>query len=649
MNNKAFVIVVILATFMAFGMISIALAANGPKTPNMEIHIYTNPDTENADLQTGVLDINDWPLTKYWIDQWALLPAQVTLRDYVELGMMEIDINNQLWPTGDSNNKFYTPASAQSVKAVAFRQAVACLTDRDSIVRDVLKGYGFRMDVPLPPFQSAYIDMINYTTSGVIYNFNRTRAAAILDAAGFTMLGDGKRQDPLTPGVDMKAVIFYIRQDDPNRLQAGQMLTTELRNIGISVNAIITEKTVCYKNVMVLYAYNLYTGGWSLSIIPNNYHDLYSSDTYYGPSIGWSQNYPGFCNHDFDAYAYQVNYPATVAAAEAACKTAGYLFLKYCAIVPMYCSKAVKAYATGWNGVINNAGGGVDNYYTFLNGQSAQTTWDYGFKSDIEQLNQVSSQWLWDQNVLGLMYESLMGVNPFNLAETEYWIANASSIGSWNAVGVGGDSDATYINYTIRPDVHWHNNMTAGPLVTIYDINFSFYFTKACGPGVAWGYTSVSTFDHNTLYPAENKIGVYYSKKSAWAYLWAGGVPILNPLTWGPMWNTTDPLWQTKVRTYDPTTADVNNNGLVDIYEDGTGAWIFKEYSKGNYVTLSANSYYYLDQTYIANRLAAMFHDGAGDVNKDGVVNTQDLHIHNSVRRYRSWFLAIPLQRLDNH
>jgi ABC-type transport system substrate-binding protein len=638
MNKKAFALTIILAIFMAFGMISTAFALSGPRTLNMEIHIYTNPDTENAALQAGDIDINDWPLTKTWVDAWALMPDQIQLRDYVELGMMEIDINNQQWPTGDSNNKFFKLSSQQSVKGLEFRKAVACLLDRDAIVRDVLKGYGYKMEVPLPPFQSSYIDMINYTASNVIYYYDKPRAEAILDAANFTMLGSGWRQDPLTPGVEMKPIVFYIRQDDPNRRRAGEMLTAELLSVGIHVNAIITERTVCYKNVMVLYAYNLYTGGWSLSTVPDQYNDLYSSYTYYGPSIGWSQNYPGFCNNGtlmgggmteadgFDYWAQKVKYPANETEAQEAAKTAGYLFLKYCAIVPMYCSKAVKAYRTGWEGMINNGGFGLDNYWTFLNAYNPDDDQiDWGFKSDIEQLNQVSSEWLWDQNVLGLQYESLLGTNPFNLALTEFFIANAKSVGSWDASSGGGDPDATYVNFTIRTNVKWHNNDTAGPAVTLDDIKFSFDFQKACGPGIAWGYPSLASYNSSVTYPTENKIRINYNRKSAWAVNWAGGTPIIRNATWSILWDEGNPNWRMNVKNYNPQDQDLNGNGLEDLFEDGCGAWVYQGYVQNEYVTLRACDYYYIDQATITTRLGQMFHEGAGDVDSDTVVDTKDL------------------------
>jgi len=618
MKKITFAVSVILVAFMTFELVASAFAA--AQSATMQIHIYFHPDIQNAALELGTIDINDWPLTKDWIDKWALLPDDINLRDYTELGMMEVDINHQMWPTGDSGSKFYSASRPESVKAVEFRKAVACLLDRDAIVRDVLKGYGFRMDLPMPPFQSAYMDMKNYTDSQVLYNYNVTRAAKILDDALFTVNPTTQiRRDPIRGG-DLQPLIFYIRQDDPNRRKAGEMLTAELLAAKIPVNAIITEKTVCYKNAMVLYNYHLYTGGWSLSVIPDQYHDLYSSFTYYGPSIGWSQNYPGFCNAEFDSWALKVKYPDTKENAVIAAKTAGYLFLKYCAIVPMYCSKAVKAYVTGWDGVVNNAGFGIDNYWTFLNmKKTGDDQIDWGFKSDIEQLNQVSSEWLWDQNVLGLIYESMIGNNPFNLEPSEFFLATGGIVGTWDASGVGGETSATFVNWTLRNDVNWHN-VTGNPrkLFTAYDVNFSFYYQKACGPGIAWNYPSLSSFAKCEVYD-NTHIAVFYKKKSAWAYQWSGGLPMINPDTWSHV----PAGMATKI--YDPGNADANGNGVTDIMEDGTGAWMFVSYSLGNYVYLDADPNYYLSAEFVSTRLAEMFWNGAGDVSKDGVVSILDL------------------------
>jgi len=637
MRKKVFVLSVLLTFTLACGIIPYAFAV--AKTPNMQIHIYLTQDAGNADLESGILDIIGWPLTKDWIDKWAQMPSTITMKGYVELGMTEIDLNNQMWPTGCPIHKFYTPSCQRCLKACEFRKAIACLTDKDTIVTDVLDGLGYRMDVPVPPSQSAYMDMYNYTQSGLIYNYNKTRAENILDAAGFTKLPSGLRQDPMTPGFPLDPIIFYIRQDDLNRRATGEMVTAELESEGIPVDMIIAGRIVCYKNVMVLYNYHMYTGAWTFGAVPDQYYDLYSSETYYGPIIGWSQNYPGFCNNGtlfgpghadaegFDYWALKVKYPDSIPDAITAAKTAGYLFLKFCAIIPLYCQKAVKAYRTGWTGVVNNVGYGIDNYWTFLNMyNSADSIIDCGLIGGLEEFNVVSMGTIppegtftpdfWDSSskVLRLIYETLIGYNLFNLAPTEWFLASGATVGTYTYSG----APATFINFTLRSNVYWHND-TGQPrrLFKASDVGFSFAYQYACGPGIAWNYPSLAQWLNCTIYD-DTHVAVFYKKLSVWAFQWAGSLPIINK----DVWNFVPPAL---ARWYHPEEQDKNLNGIKDLYEDGTGAWMYYSYNPGNWVTLKADPQYYLSAEYISARILEMFHTGAGDVNRDGVVNVLDL------------------------
>jgi hypothetical protein len=180
---------------------------------------------------------------------------------------------------------------------------------------------------------------------------------------------------------------------------------------------------------------------------------------------------------------HTLKFPYDTEKAKAAAKEAGRVFAENVAAIPLWASAAVKAYKTGWIGLVNNVGYGIDNGYTFLRMEHAtDDTIDWGFKSDIEQLNMVSSEWLWDHNVLGLIYESLMGYNPFNLGFTEYWLAKNHEIDTWDNNG----TEATEMNFTLEPGITWHDFTP----VTLEDVKFSIEFTKACG--VAWLYPSVS-------------------------------------------------------------------------------------------------------------------------------------------------------------
>jgi len=614
LKDRTIAISVILIAFLAVSALPFALAQSGPKTSDLQIHIYLDPDTCNNDLDIGILDMNDWPLAKEWIDQWALQPESIQLRDYVEMGMMEIDIYHQQWPTGYPTG-WYT-GSEQQNKSILFRKAIACLTDRDTIVKDVLKGYGYRLDVPLAPFQGEYADIEAYRAEGLIYDYNVTRAEELLDAAGFVDTEpDGIRNDPYT-GNNMAPLKFYIRMDDPNRRRAGEMLTDALQSVGVPVNGIITEKTVCYKNVMVLYDYHIYTGGWSLSTVPDQYFDFYSSYTYWAP-VGWSVNYPGYMDHDYDALATEVKYPATVDDAKAAAIACGRKFLEACVVVPLYSSAAVKAYKTGWTGVINNGGFGIDNVFTFLNMYKGDdSVIDWGFKSHLEQLNMISSEWLWDHNALGLIYDSLLSSNPWSLAPIAEGMAESFTITPWDATGYGGDADASNVTFNLRTNLKWHNDSAP---VTVDDVWFSFNYTKWMGPGIAWSYISLEAMVEQELRILNSTaVSVPFLYKNAWAAQTAGGIPIVRQSIWQ---NVT----QAECRNYDPAVDDENANGVVDIYEDGCGPFEFVEWVAYNYLTLKADTDFYLTQTYVENLLKDLFHYGAGDVDENGVVAIRDL------------------------
>jgi len=638
MKHRILLVAAILVSLLALSsFVFPALAVSGPKTPNMLIHIYLNPDAENAAQDVGTLDINDWPLAKEWIDKWVTR-SDITMRSYAEIGMMEFDINHQKWPTGCNTHKYFDGTCTRCVCAREFRKAIAYLTDKDRYVSEILKGYAFRLDLPIPPFLTPYLT--DLAALGLLYNYNVAQAVTTLENAGFKDWdGDGVMEwkhtgtgaqagttdpegTPIGTVEELPQLLFYIRMDDPNRRSAGERLTAALKAIGVNVKAIITEKTVCYKEVMVLYNYHIYTGGWSLSVIPDVYFDLYSNETYYGPDVGWSLNYAGFCNNEFYTYAYASKFPASIDAAKVAAKEAGRVFAENVAIVPLWSSAAVKAYKTGWTGVVNENGFGIDNGYTFLRMDHAtDNTIDWGFKSDIEQLNMVSSEWLWDHNVLGLIYDTLMGYDPFSLDFTEYAMAQSHTVGTWNPAP---GKDATELTFTLKPGIKFHDGTT----VTPEDVKFTVDFLIACGPGIAWSYTSVT--DVNSVDIIGGNVRVRMNSESVWAEQWIGGLPILKKDLWGKIEDAAGKTWTDPgfdfmaVRTYDPAKDDADKNGVADLKQDGCGPWVFENYVLGTYVSLTANTNYFETQASVDSKISNMFH-GVGDVDGDGVIGIKDI------------------------
>jgi peptide/nickel transport system substrate-binding protein len=606
-----------------------ALAA-GPKTGTLLIHIYYNPDVENADLDpsVGKLDINDWPLSSDWIAKWSKVPDKITLRSYTEIGMMQFDLNNQQWPTGWPG--FFNPSGDPHYNAsLHFRKAIAHLTNKPKIVSDILKGYGFALKTPLVPALWAYED-----PNIVDYEYSRAKALDELAAGGFYLEGGVWKWG----GEALPPLKIYIRLDDPNRRTAGEYLVNELKAIGFpdsQLSVQITERAVCYQYVMVLYDYNIYTGGWSLTPDPDYLYDLWSSEYYVGwgaPSVGWAPNYPGFCDHEFDNLAREVKYAATEESARTAAQAASKRFFDLEPIVSLWSAAAVKAYKTGWSGVVNMEGYGIDsaggvNGWSFLRmAKAGDEVIDYGFKSEPEALHVISSQWLWDWSVIGLVYDSLISRNPFRLNEAAYWLAENITVGTWDK---GGGQLATKITVKIKDGISWHD----GTPFTIDDVIFSWLFTKKCGAGVAWNYAFVRDINSVEKVDARTAI-VKYNVLSVYAKWWAGGLPIIPKHIWEarfPNWNT--PAFNpASVRTYHPWEVP-KAGGLTEMI--GTGPWKFPSggWAKGQTIRLNANTGFY-DPTVVINNnvvtgadnvITESFWKFRGDATKDGKVTGTDI------------------------
>lgn len=84
------------------------------------------------------------------------------------------------------------------------------------------------------------------------------------------------------------------------------------------------------------------------------------------------------------------------------------------------------------------------------------------------------------------------------------------------------------------------------------------------------------------------------------------------------------------VRDYHPWNADANENDIVDLAEDGCGAWSYSNtespsaISASTWLLMTADRDYYMTQTEVTDNLLMWFH-AIGDVNEDEVINIVDL------------------------
>jgi len=326
--------------------------------------------------------------------------------------------------------------------------------------------------------------------------------------------------------------------------------------------------------------------------------------------------------------------------------------------IPLYSNKAVMAYRDGWSGAINFEGAGVDNGFTYLNAYNPSPTTPntirYGMMSNLEHPNIITSEWTWDWALMGLSYDSLIDLDPFNLAQEYGWLALPrgpgedgvlytaddvfETVGTWDPPG--DVTTATTVTFTVRTNAKWHD----GTAVTPDDVKFSFEFTRDCGPGVAWNYMSAMNIVDVLI--SGNDVTVRFGVLSFWAAHWAGYLPILSKNIWLAAnnkwgWGYGTAGWDpAKVREYapyasyvagDPNKCDGNNNGIPDAREDGTGPWVYYDMdpTMSVWASLTANPNFYKAQSGttpeqgIETFLLDALHK-VGDVNYDKTITDED-------------------------
>ena len=196
--------------------------------------------------------------------------------------------------TGGSYSILVNPANAEEYNPFASKDArfaLNYLVDRKLIVNELMGGYGSPIISYYGPSDPEYITVIEQLEA-FDFKYNPALADQIISRAlneqGAAKI-EGRWQMNGTP----IEVIIFIRSDDPVRKSIGEILATELENIGFSVRKDFGDLN---KAFVVVYGsnpsemkWNLYTEGWGRSAFVK--YDSVGLGQMYSP---WFSNMPGF-------------------------------------------------------------------------------------------------------------------------------------------------------------------------------------------------------------------------------------------------------------------------------------------------------------------------------------------------------------------
>ena len=542
MKSKIAIMMTIALCFaMLLMMIPAPAQANGPRTQYLRIQYYADQTVLYLALKSGDIDLMGWPLTAAQYAD-AVTDPNLVVCPTIENGMFEFDLNN---------NYTLPDGSLNPLNVLEFRQAVALCVDKVNIITNICGGFALRLDTPLtsnPNYGYWWKSEVAYPTYP--YEFNPAAAAALLDAAGFTIKG-GDEYRSWPNGDPLPVLKFYIRSDHQPRRDAGRALR-DILELTLKIDcdsALEGPSSFTYTPVMGDRDYHIYTGGWSLGVNPTILYNLYHNLGWYpyGPNYSTGEDENGDPNYpDLDYWLAKLYYANDAAEALEAALESQNLMIEYCIDIWLYAAKGYYAYRD-LLGVVNYNAYGTYTGYSFLNAYTTDgdNTIIFGLKAPPDSINVITSSWVWDWQHLDRLYDSLTGKAPYDLGTTgdQPSVAQDWKVELWH--DPEDDTDKTKLTFWLREDA----KCCDGTSFTAYDVEWCLWYHYAVGWD-DWNFDLVMDVKRTNVLD-ERTIEIYLNVKSMWALYWMNFAlfqeHIWNrePLVDGPFvdeWHVDDPI-----------------------------------------------------------------------------------------------------------
>ena len=208
-----------------------------PKIPAIRVRIISDMNALQAELRAGRVDIAPMPT--------SLSPDAVKL--------LQQDPNLQVNAFPGSNVVLLTiNTSSAPLDNIKVRQAIAYAVDRDTMIKDLLQGYGKIANSIIPEESWAY-------TAGHTYSYDPAMSKKLLDEAGF--------KDPDGEGPKMrfdKPLVYKLSGSSISGRQYAGVIQNYLKQVGIPVEIQTTEQNTLFDELRrgnFQIAYTQWVGG----------------------------------------------------------------------------------------------------------------------------------------------------------------------------------------------------------------------------------------------------------------------------------------------------------------------------------------------------------------------------------------------------
>lgn len=442
------------------------------------------------------------------------------------------------------------------------RQAAAQAIDRNNIVRTIYSGYCEPINTWLPPVSPWALP-----ESGKVI-FDRRSARAKLESLGYSWNLAGTLITPKGKTVPKLKLLTPLARVAPTTAELAEQVANSLHAVGFPVEVEPMDFSAMISK-LDRKDYSLAVLAWGMGRNPDSLYSFYHSVM----DVEGGYNVTGVKDEELDKALHQLRFAKDKPNAEKASIKAQQLLADIVPSIPIYSRFSVAAVSREWKNVLTTDKITADNMWTLMMAEPTDgkmRTLNMVLAEEPRNLNPFVASSAYSWQVLSMIYEGMIGTNPFTLEDMP------ALAESWTVRTVGDERTGhTELLFKIKPGLKWND----GSSLTSYDIKATIDFLKK--NKVPRFFDSVKDVESMEAF-LDGRLLVRMNNISYWHLNNIGSLPtmpkkVIEKITDWQNWNPIDK--SSKLGPY----------GLI-----GSGPFKLETYKPGEYVMMEKNVHYRL-------------------------------------------------------